>query len=314
MPNLSDFTEQLNPNCFPLCSREQRKKNIKEGICSKVTSVFDDREVRCVAPWAREKIHYLTRYFDLFSTGMKFKWEGNINYIEICSGPGICMDRDSGTEFLGTPLAIAQKKSFDFLARAVFVDLNQFVVTTLNERFNDFGKSPKAIAIQGNYLNTAETIKDIRSHISKSGLNLIFIDPTDVSVPFETVASLSDAFGKSDIIINIMYGSDVKRGLSSAMADPYGRARIKYSSFLGSNDFFVSDINKALFEAGKHDQLHQKFIDCYLGKLKDIGYIYTGFQSVRHLYELFFATTNKKGLEFWEKATHKEPDGQRKLL
>jgi hypothetical protein len=43
-----------------------------------------------------QKIFHLIQYFGIFTIGMKSKWQGNINYIEICSGPGRCVNRENG--------------------------------------------------------------------------------------------------------------------------------------------------------------------------------------------------------------------------
>jgi hypothetical protein len=82
--------------------------------------VFDDGAVRCVGDWAEQKIFYLVQYFGIFATGMKAKWSGKINYIEICSGTGRCINRHTGMEFDGTSLAIMNHKAFKNIRKALF--------------------------------------------------------------------------------------------------------------------------------------------------------------------------------------------------
>jgi three-Cys-motif partner protein len=242
------------------------------------------------------------------------KWSGKINYIEICCGPGICIDRESQAEFLGTSLAIANKPSFNNLNKAIFVDYDPAVVDILNKRLVYYGKAPKALAIQGDYNYPEDLVTKIRPYIQSKGLNLIFIDPTDLSVPLQSVIKLSEEFGKADLIINIMYGTDAKRGIGYALNKPTGKARKKYSRFLGSSDFFEDEANKYLWETKNHDQLHRKFVEYYLNKLNRIGYIYTGHQAIENVYELFFASKHHLALKFWNDTIAKEQCGQRKLF
>jgi len=59
--------------------------------------------------WAKQKIVRLEKYFYAFATSMHDKWD-SLNYIEIASGPGICLDRKSLYEFDGSALAYRKKK------------------------------------------------------------------------------------------------------------------------------------------------------------------------------------------------------------
>ncbi len=314
---LSDFFGVNNPGCDRDCAKNKKLTNkfLVNGICSNVVSGFDQDNVRCVKTWASEKIFILERYFNIFSTGMKKYWEGKINYVEICSGPGICIDRDTNKEILGTALAIASQPGFEYVKQAVFVDLNKVVVETLNRRFSNLGISHKATAIEGDYYCPTAILKDIKPLINTAGLTLVFIDPTDCSIPFDSVKRLLLGLGKkTDLIINFAFGMDARRNIKLAFDEPYSRVRKKYSDFLGSRDFFGSDICKEMTENGQLDELHRQFVDFYIGQLEEIGYIYTGYKPIRHYYELLFATSNETGMKFWNEAISRELHGDRKLF
>ncbi|MBT3243835.1 MAG: three-Cys-motif partner protein TcmP [Bacteroidetes bacterium] len=311
---ITNYFGTTHHECDGNCNKIQRVKYLENGICTKVVAGYDGGPIRCVKTWANEKIHLLTRYFDIFATGMKDKWAGNINYIEICSGPGICLDKDNSKEILGAPLAISQMRGFEYINRAIFIDMNPLVVDNLNKRFQNFGIDDRALAMLGDYNQHHNLLNSLNSIIARKGLNLLFIDPTDCSVPFTTVSRLLSSLNKCDLILSVMYGSDPKRNMQRAFDEPKSRVRQKYSDFLGSNDFFENDENLELANQGRHDQLHRNFIDFYIGQLKTFEYLYFDCETVRHMYELLFASKNETGQEFWKEATKKKLYGQRKLF
>jgi hypothetical protein len=118
---VTDLRSSQNSGCITKCNRDDRKLVTEDDICLLTLSVLDSGPVRCVGDWAYEKIHWLTRYFDIFSTGMRDHWEG-LNYIEICSGPGRCILRESGEEVDGTALSIINSSSFAIISKGLFID------------------------------------------------------------------------------------------------------------------------------------------------------------------------------------------------
>jgi len=91
-----DLNEHSNPNCKKCCNREERKELEEDTLCSYLVSVADGLPIRCVGEWGYEKIYRLVQYFNIFTKGMKNKWAGRLNYIEICSGPGRNIFRKNG--------------------------------------------------------------------------------------------------------------------------------------------------------------------------------------------------------------------------
>lgn len=172
-----DLKEQLNSLCSRQCNKEKRKEVTEEDLCTETTSVIDNLPVRCVGAWAMQKIHHLVQYFTIFSLGMKNKWDGKINYIEICSGPGRCINRSTGFEFNGTSLCIIQSDACKHLNKAMFFDYNQKVIDTLNSRIVA-NNTPNALALIGDYNNPDKICNDIINATKGVGLNLVFIDPT----------------------------------------------------------------------------------------------------------------------------------------
>ncbi len=101
--SLTDLINEVpNPACLKGCNKVKRKEIAENDLCKKVDSVLDGLPVRCIGEHAVQKIHFLTQYFGIFATAMHKKWPDKISYIEICSGPGRCINRKNGEEFNGT--------------------------------------------------------------------------------------------------------------------------------------------------------------------------------------------------------------------
>ncbi len=302
--------EKNNTDCLR-CNKETRSKNTNEGICNKIVSAIDGLPVRCVGRWADEKIYRLTQYFGIFATGMKNKWRGNLNYIEICAGPGRCVLKEDGKELDGTALAIINHPSFKYIKNAIFIDYNKEVVNALNKRIDLLNKSEYAKAIECDY-KKIDGIKLILSDIPKNCLNLVLLDPTDCSIPFSLIMTIENSLKNVDFIINIAFGTDLKRkNLRNAILNPnHYKSKIKYCNFLGSKDFLDKIEIVKTAEKENEDNLIKLFLDKFEENLSIKGFKYVDYKPVRNFYYLLFASKHKKGLEFWHKANKIDPYGQ----
>ncbi len=309
-----DFNQQMNSNCLKQCNKEKRRTTTTDNLCNQTFSEIDGLPVRCVGEWAVEKIYHLIQYFGIFSSGMRKVWDGEINYIEICSGPGRCINRRKGIEFNGTSLCIAEHPSMKFLNKALFFDNNVRVVETLNARIRE-KNIVNAKAIWGDYFKPEDICSEIRKEINPNGLNLIFIDPTDCSLPFELINALKRNFSNVDFIINIALGTDYNRNIKNTVLAPesYSESLKKYSRFVGNDSFIQSDEIRHLVEVNDNMTLRIKLREEYKNSLKDLGYLYFDFKHIRNYYDLVFASSHPRGLEFWKKANKYQYDGQQTI-
>lgn len=310
-----NFNETQNANCLKKCNKEKRQEVTEEDLCKETTSVVDQLPVRCVGGWALQKIFHLTQYFGIFSTSMKDKWEGNINYIEICSGLGRCINRTTGIEFNGTSICIIEHEAFKYLNKAIFIDYNPIVINTLNHRLSDRGIT-KAKAIYGNYNEPKAICNDIIRETQGKGLNLVFIDPTDCSVPFELLREIKRSLQNVDFIVNFAIRTDVNRNIRNAILFPesYQTVINKYITFLGSDAFFNNSNVTEAAKSGNNLELRKLFRAEYMNSLGQIGYKYFDFKQIENYYDLVFASSHPRGLEFWKRANAVEMDGQRSIF
>ena len=304
-----------NKSCQKGCNKSVRKEITENDLCTDTSSALDHLPVRCVGEWATQKIYHLVQYFAIFSNGMKNKWKGELNYIEICSGPGRCISRENGMEFNGTALSIINHDTFRYIKNALFFDFNNCVVKTLNQRIAKLGIT-NAKAVIGDFSQPRELCETIRNSVNTNSLNLVFIDPTDCGVPFSLIANIKQILPNADLIINLASGTDFNRNVVNALIkqENYSKTVTKYSKFLGSADFFKDPVNIKYAAEGNNSVLRSNFREDYTRSLMSLGYKYFGFIRIRHYYDLLFASAHKTGLSFWDKANKIHHDGQRKLF
>jgi hypothetical protein len=78
-------------------------------------SPAEDDGLTCpaVGPWAETKYRLLALYYELFSTGMKNKWDQRV-YIDLYAGAGYCRIQGTKTILKGSPIiAMTLPNRFD---------------------------------------------------------------------------------------------------------------------------------------------------------------------------------------------------------
>jgi len=164
-----------------------------EGYCSAVKST-DGLGVRCVGGWGADKTFFLRRYADKTGVALQYRWK-YVYYIEICSGPGLCVNFQNGEQFDGTALAVLKTEGSKHYSRLFFFDNNPTTVEILRQRVAQSPEIPegvkdKIVISVGDY-NDTKSIMDVLNQnipLKMRGLNVIFIDPTDLSVPFDCLS------------------------------------------------------------------------------------------------------------------------------
>lgn len=231
---------------------------------------------------------------------------------------GRCSTRD-GYEQYGTALTVLTDKRFEHITKAVFVDYDSTVVDVLQKRIVGLELSGKANAVVGDY-NDQESIRRALAGILANSLSLCLIDPTDCSLPFDTIRTIYHLTNRRcDFIISYFDGIDLRRNIREAVNEPekHHTNREKYEAFLGNREFFKREDVILAAQKDKLDDLIAKFNEEYCEQLKKTGLKYQDSVQIRSsgedgvpFYRLVFATGNQRGIEFWQKATHYKPSGQ----
>jgi three-Cys-motif partner protein len=307
-----DLRQSDNPGCQKCADRRQRDRCTNAGICGVTSAAIDGGLVRCVGDWGQEKVYYLLQYLGIFANSMHHSWSG-LNYIEICSGPGRNINYRTWSEHDGSSLAVLRHPTYKHIKCAKFIDYDERVVNQLNARIATTGIG-NAEAVPVDYMDAGQLERALR-RLPTGHLNLVFIDPTDLSFPFTALRLIAEVLPKADLIMTVAIGMDFNRNAERAAMLSESAVRAKYETFLGWNGFFDSIRTEDGRPATEMtvDELRENFTSAFRDRLASLGYIYTAEKSIRHYYDLVFASRDPKGLEFWDKACSIGYGGQRLL-
>jgi three-Cys-motif partner protein len=201
---------------------------------------MDGLPARLTGEWVQGKKYYFCRYLDIMTRAVANKWEGKLSYIDLFSGPGRSIIRDTGEEVEGSPIL---SLNYGF-ASYVFVDIPE-VLATLKKRLADHPKFQQIAFVEGD-CNTV--IDSVRAKSPADHLALAFIDPTGLQIQFRTIKQLVHN-RKMDLLMTIQFGMGVKMNLHQYVRSE-GSA---LTAFLG-NPGWRQDIEAggSASQAGRH--------------------------------------------------------------
>ena len=226
----------------------------------RLMSKDDGLLVRDSGPWAKEKLYYVERYMTIFNGGMKYRWPRR-GFIDLMSGPGRCVDRESGMEFPGSPvLALASLPAF---TSSVFVEADEDAAAALIARTAADASRRTVLSLD---CNAPATIAHVRALVDPSMLTLCFVDNLGLTVTFDTVRALVAGGRPIDLLFTFQV-SDLTRNVGSAWdADESAR----FDAFFGSTEWreIVGRFDRG--ETGRSD-LATALADYYGERLHGIG-------------------------------------------
>ena len=249
-------------------------------------SETDGLPIRDSGVWIEKKHKPLVYYSEIFNQAMKDKpWDGRI-YFELFAGPGRCFVREMKKEEPGSPLQVLETNFTKF----IFVEMNKEAAAALANRIGGHPNAPKVEIWCG---DCAEAIEKIS--IPPRSLTFTFIDPTRIGhAPFKLITALA-AKARSDILLNIPTGTDIKRNLHNYL--PQSGVDAPLTRHLGSEGWKnISTNSPSNFCRG--------YLEMYEAQLSRLGYFVGNLQQVTTpgnvpLYYLFFASKHPLGEKFW---------------
>lgn len=281
------------------CSDCRSSARNEVGICGRRRG-SDGLPVLCVGPWALDKHYFLDRFCSIFATGMKNKWKERY-YIDLFSGPGLCINNEDGKEISGSPL-IAVSQPFTHF---IFVESHAASLDALKRRIKNVSNSKHVDFIPG---DVNEVIDELLGRlVSHEALFFTFADPFNIQLKMVSLEQLANQ-RRLDMLIHFPYGTYLRRVLSQSKLSETTERQI--DSFFGAarwRDLCDQSLNAA------------SFLNYYEKQLESFGYkVGDNFPNMKNrrkagLYYLVFASKDQRGLDFWEKACAIEPSGQRKL-
>lgn len=246
-----------------------------------------------VGPWASEKHERLRKYITA-SRGARAKFlppanTGGASFVELFSGPGRSLIRDTGRIVDGSPLVAckAATASGARFSEFHFADIEQANSVALAARMAALGHSPKT------YVGPAEaTVDQVVANLNPYGLHFAFLDPYNLEeLPFSIIEKLAK-MRRMDMLIHVSV-QDLQRNL-----DRYSQAGDVLDKFMpGWRDHV--DIRQAIAP------LRAALLDYWLKQITALGTdpakgeLVTGGGGQR-LYWLVFVSANDLGQKLWK--------------
>jgi len=220
----------------------------------KYKNASDGMKARVVKGYVNDKHSYLEEYIKIFTQGMKYKWDGNLIYIDLFASCGKAIITESNTEIDGSPL-IALRYPF----RAYFFnEIDPEKIEVLKERirhlFPDKYENCCFYCMDANQAVVDIFNEDRIFQTRLQPLTLIFSDPNNLNPYFSTMQFIADNY-RADILFHFSTGMDLGRNISNAV-------KIENSKI----DRFIGD--KEWRNMGQKDGI----IKYYFSKLSRLGY------------------------------------------
>lgn len=260
-----------------------------------------------VGSWAVEKYRRVWYYDQLFSTGMKKKWDQRV-YIDLYAGAGYARIRDQEIIVPSSPLLALMVD--DPFTKYIFCEEDRELMKALRERVQRHAPEADVDFAQGDVNAEVDQIVDRIPPFSKENtlLGFSFVDPFSVDLNFETIRRLGEPYNM-DFLILLALGMDANRNLGLYLNEHHDRIE----RFLGDPDW-REKWEKA--QAKGHNFIYFLAVR-YIAAMESIGYRETTpgmMYQVRSdtknlgLYWLAFFSKHRLGYKFWKQVLHYTDD------
>ena len=250
-----------------------------------------------VREWSLEKYQLVGSYCDIFTNGMKFKWD-QLVYIDLFAGAGHATIKESKKTYLNSA----------FTAMSIPVPFTKYILCEKDEkRFNALSERVKRDFSHLNVeLIKGDSNKNVQKVINaippfRKGNTLLpfcFVDPYSLNLNFSTIRALGSTL--MDFLILQALHMDANRNIETYLKDK----NTKIADYLGKSNW-----RELLEENGAYKNNFVKFLaDQYQEQMYQIGY-----QKTKHmhhirsnqknlpLYYLAFYSKNPRGIDFFKK-------------
>ncbi len=247
-----------------------------------------------VGIWGLEKYKLQGAYCDIFTSGMRKKWE-ELVYIDLFAGAGFANIRDENRNVKSSSL-IAASIPHKF-TKYILCEQDEEKMNALKHRFNVNYPNLNADFICG---DSNEMVDEIIDKIPKSNsaLRFCFVDPFSLNLNFETIKKISQ-IGRVDFLILLALQMGGKRNFHNYIKDESSRI----DEFIGNNEWRTPFRNGEISQ----DNLVKFLADSYDSNMSKLGYVVdpklkypVKNKSNLPLYYLAFYSKNPQGNNFYK--------------
>jgi three-Cys-motif partner protein len=251
-----------------------------------------------VGSWAETKYRLLALYDELFSTGMKNKWDQRV-YIDLYAAAGYSRIQGTSKFLKGSPIiALTVADPFD---KYIFCEEREDLLGALKARVERIAPQANVEYIPG-YCDAE--IDKICKEIPKASstnkvLSLCLVDPFDFGLKFETLRRLSTFF--MDFVVLLAIGMDANRNYDHYVDG----SSTKIDEALGNREW-----RERWKAAGKKRRDFRPFLaDEFSRSMESIHYLKTPLDRMKpvrsveknlRLYYLALFSRSETAFKFWD--------------
>ncbi|HEY6503674.1 MAG TPA: three-Cys-motif partner protein TcmP [Chitinophagaceae bacterium] len=251
-----------------------------------------------VGAWGETKYKLVGGYCEIFTTGMKNKWDSLV-YIDLFAGAGYAKIKGSNRIIKSSALiALSVSRKFN---QYVFCEENEERINALKSRVAREFPDANVQYVAGDSNQSIDKIISIlvKGNSGNSILRFCFVDPFSLNLDFETIEQLSK-IGKIDFLILLALLMDANRNFVYYIEENSTKIEKFIKNSKWREPFQKADIHSSDFIKFLSDQYDQN--------MKNLGYV----EPVdKHrvkiddknipLYYLAFYSKNPRGNDFYKK-------------
>ena len=251
-----------------------------------------------VGAWSEDKYALVGLYDQLFSEGMKNKWDSRV-YIDPYSGPGLVKVRDRNKFLWGSPmLALGVKSPFD---KYIFCEENPKSMSGLRKRVATHFPSANVEFVPGDCDVEIERICSSIPEGSRTNrvLTFCFVDPYDLSIKFSTIRRIAE-YRFVDFLVLLALHMDANRNQAYYL----NPGNTKIDDFLGKTDW------RARWNGKAQPKTFPRFLaEAYAEQMQSLNYLPVKFETMKQvrsdlnnlpLYHLALFSRHKLAYKYWE--------------
>jgi three-Cys-motif partner protein len=250
--------------------------------------VGDDQGLlsRVVHVHSRRKAELVRRYCEIVGTGMRFHWPDKLWWVEFYAGPGRLFECDSGEFLRGSPLDALSVTHR--LTGYVFIDLDGSCVDSLRARTAEASN----VHILHGDANDPNLHDEIAMIVPRNALVVMYADPEGLNFDFDTIRHFNSRYPHVDWLINFP-----GPGAGRYLAAGYEEHAIRVLDTQNPRDL-LSTAGRKTYGATLREVYGRKL--AAIGFKCDYEPIFLA--NGAHIYDVFLATKNPRGLDFFKKA------------
>ena len=265
----------------------------------------DNLPVQCVGPWVEDKYFYLERYLNAScEVRRKFSDKSNAVFIDLFTGPGKCVIKDSCVEINAGVLRALNREEAQFNETFLF-DISKNNIAALEKRI-DPGYNRHIRHGDSNVL-THQLVDNLLEHPYKR-YHFVFIDPFGPDgLKFKTLIELA-RLDRVDMLIHFPIMA-IRRNWKLWVK----KENTILDEFLGTREWRdkISSLSR--------DKIFNLLINLYKKELSRIGCVFVyGLRPVSikntmnaPIYDLILVSKNPLAQKIWNTVINKTPNGQK---